>query len=90
MPCRLFIRYGIIPAVFVQVQSVSIIGIFLYEPSDHRVIVTCTEIILPGNGIILLSLITEAALYLLLAAYRIPKGIILILIEYSVLLSSLY
>ena len=90
MSCRVMVKDRVIPAVGIQVQSVSIIGIFLYEPSDHRVIVTCTEIILPGNGIILLSLITEAALYLLLAAYRIPKGIILILIEYSVLLSSLY
>ena len=90
MPCRIFIRYGIIPAVFVQVQSVSLIGIFLYETSDHRVIVTCPEIILPGNGIILLALITETVLYLLLAAYGIPKGIILILIEYSVLLSALF
>ena len=90
MPCRIFIRYGIIPAVFVQVQSVSIIGIFLYETSDHRVIVTCPEIVLTGNGIILLSLVSETVRYSFLTAYGITKHIILIMVEYSVLVFVLY
>ena len=83
MPCRIFIRYGIIPAVFVQVQSVSIIGIFLYETSDHRVIVTCPEIILPGNGIILLALITETVLYLFFTSDGIAECIVFIVVEYT-------
>ena len=44
----------------------------------------CPEIILPGNGIILLSLVSETVRYSFLTAYGITKRIILIMIEYSV------
>lgn len=90
MSCRVMVKDRVIPAVGIQVQSVAIVGIFLCESGNDRVIISCPQVILSRQRIVLLSHITEAVLYLLLAAYGIPKGIILILIEYSVLLSALF
>ena len=40
----------------------------------------CPEIILPGNGIILLSLVSETVRYSFLTAYGITKHIIFIMV----------
>ena len=59
MPARIHIPNRICLTVLIQVQSVSVISIFLRKSSDYRIIKPRTQIILLGNRIKHLSVIAE-------------------------------
>ena len=76
------VKDRVILAVGIQVQSVSIIGIFLCESGNDRVIISCPQVILSRQRIVLLSCITETVMYLFFTAYGISECIIFIIVKY--------
>ena len=56
------------------------ISIFVYY--FRRIIISCPEVILPCQRIILLSRITETVMYLFFTAYGISECIIFIMVKY--------
>lgn len=77
------VKDRVILAVGIQVQSVSIIGIFLCESGNDRVIISCPQVILSRQNIVLLSCITEAVVHLFFTSDGIAKCIIFIVVEYT-------
>ena len=70
-------------AVCIQVQSVTLVGIFLCESGTDRVIISCPEVILPCQRVVLLSRITEAVVHLFFTSDGIAECIVFIVVEYT-------
>ncbi len=82
MSCRVMVKNQVIPAVGIYVQSVTIVGIFLCESGNDRIIISYPEVILPCQRVILLSRITETVMYLFFTVYGISECIIFIMVKY--------
>ena len=66
--------------VLIQIQSVSVISIFLRKPSNYWIIKSRTQIILLGNRIKHLTVIAETVLYFFRLLYDVSKSIIAIVV----------
>lgn len=76
IPARIIIHHRVIRTVCVQVQTVSAVCILLQEPSDHRVVEPCPEIVLSGGAIIYLPCISQAIRYISCLLQDTSEGII--------------
>ena len=83
MSCRVMVKDRVIPAVGIQVQSVAIVGIFLCESGNDRVIISCPQVILSRQRIVLLSCIMEAVVHLFFTSDGIAECIVFIVVEYT-------
>ena len=72
----------VVLTVGIQVQSIPIISVFLCKSGNDRVIISCPEVILPCQRVILLSRITETVMYLFFTVYGISECIIFIMVKY--------
>ena len=80
MPARIHIPNRICLTVLIQIQSVSIVSIFLRKSSDYWIIKPRTQIVLLGNRIKHLSVIAETVLYFFRLFYDVSKSIIAIVV----------
>ena len=74
----------IIRTIRIQVQPVPAVGVLLGKSRYDRVVESCTQIVLLGDGIVLLSVEAEAVLNHLLTDGRVSPCVVLIMIEYLV------
>lgn len=83
VPTRIIVHHRIILTVCIQVQSVTIVGIFLCESGTDRVIISCPQVILSRQRIVLLSRIAEAVVHLFFTSDGIAECIVFIVVEYT-------
>ena len=81
MSTRINIINRIIITISIKVHPVPIVGIFIQESSDHRIVKSCPEIILACYGVILFSCIAEAVWYGFLFFRKVTKCIIPIAVQ---------
>ena len=73
----------VVLTVGIQVQSIPVISVFLCKSGNDRVIISCPQVLLSRQNIVLLSCITEAFVHLFFTSDGIAKCIIFIVVEYT-------
>ena len=75
----------------IQIQSISLIDVFLHETSSNRIVIPRPQIILSRYIIILLPCVSDAVIQLLCGIKGYAKGIILIAVpDFSLSISNKY
>ena len=81
MSTRIRIIHRIIPAIRIQVQLVSAVGVLLGEPPDHGVVIPGPQVLLLADGIVLLAVELKTVLYLFLAESQVPPCVIFVAVK---------
>ena len=85
MTTRIHIPNWIIMTVSIQIQSVPVVGVFLNESADYRVVKSGSQIVEIGCRIKLLACEAETVFYLFLSDTEFSKGIVFIVVQYFTL-----
>lgn len=80
---RILIHHRITATVSIQIQSIIIDHIFLREPSDTRIVITCTQIVKSRQVILNLCIIPQTIWDVFLSCNPLTKRIILVIILYA-------
>ena len=75
VPSRIIIHRRIILTVRIQVQPVPAVHILLHKPSNHRIVKSRPQIILPAGLVILLSRLEDSVMELFHAVFEHAKRI---------------
>ena len=73
----------VVLTVGIQVQSIPVISVFLGKSGNDRVIISCPQVILSRQRIVLLSRIAEAVVHLFFTSDGIAECIVFIVVEYT-------
>ena len=78
MPTRINVPDGVIVAVGIEIESVTVVGVFLQEAAYYGIVEACAQVVEVRYGIVLLACEAEAVLHGLFPEREVTEGIIFI------------
>ena len=73
---------GVVGYIGIQVQAVAPVGVFLGETADDRVVISCTQVVLACDAVILLACVGNAVWYGFFVFKEHSKGVIPVTVAY--------